>query len=443
MRQAWEGLVMFADLLRGLLLLMVTAPAWAGLPIQHWQTSTGVRVLFVEAHALPMVDIRVSFDAGSARDGAAHGLASLTAALLDQGAGDKDAQAVAEAFENVGARFAASVSQDAATLSLRSLSDPARLEPALQTFLAVLGQPRLAEEDFLRERERALLGLKAGDQQPEEVARRAFYKALYGQHPYAFLPEGEVDSLQALNVADVRDFYRRHYVAAGMVIALVGDLGREQAERLAERLAAAVPQGEPLPALPPVPEAGEGKIVRIPFPSSQVTILAGQIGMARIDPDYFPLYVGNHVLGGGGFSSRLMEEIREQRGLAYSVYSYLLPMAVAGPFQMGLQTRVDQAPQAEQLLRENLIRFVQEGPTAAELTHAKKNIIGGFPLRLDSNREIADWLSIIGFYRLPLDFLDRYPEQVQATTPAAIREVWQRRIHPDRLVMVIVGGPQQ
>ncbi|MFZ5466693.1 MAG: M16 family metallopeptidase [Pseudomonadota bacterium] len=434
---------MFADLLRGLLLLFVAVPAWAGLPIQHWETSGGVRVLFVEARALPMVDIRVSFDAGSARDGAAHGLASLTAALLDQGAGERDAQAVAEAFENVGARFGASASQDAATLSLRSLSDPARLEPALETFVAVMGQPRFAEEDFRRERERALLGLKAGEQQPGEVARRAFYKALYGNHPYAFQPEGEADSLQALKVGDVRDFHRRHYVAAGMVIALVGDLSREQAERTAERLAAAVPRGEPLPALPPVTEAGEGKTVRIPFPSTQVTILAGQVGMARVDPDYFPLYVGNHVLGGSGFSSRLMEEIREKRGLAYSVYSYLLPMAVPGPFQMGMQTRLDQAEQAEQLLRGNLARFVEEGPSLPELEHAQKNIVGGFPLRLDSNREIADWLSIIGLYRLPLDFLDRYPGRVEATSVDDIRAAWQRRIHPDRLVMVIVGGPQQ
>jgi zinc protease len=434
---------MYADVLRGLLLLLLAVPAWAGLPIQHWETSGGARVLFVETHALPMVDIRVSFDAGSARDGAAHGLASLTAALLDQGAGERDAQAVAEAFENVGARFGASASQDAATLSLRSLSEPARLDPALETFLAVMGRPRFAEEDFRRERERALLGLKAGEQQPGEVARRAFYKALYGDHPYAFQPEGEADSLQALKVEDVRDFHRRHYVAAGMVIALVGDLSRAQAEQLAERLAAAVPQGEPLPPLPNPAEPVEGKTVRIPFPSTQATILAGQVGMARSDADYFPLYVGNHVLGGSGFSSRLMEEIREKRGLAYSVYSYLLPMAVPGPFQMGLQTRLDQAGQAEALLRENLARFVKEGPTAAELDHAKKNIVGGFPLRLDSNREIADWLSIIGLYRLPLDFLDQYPKRIEAVRVDDIRAAWQRRIHPDRLIMVIVGGPQQ
>ncbi|MDM7322167.1 MAG: pitrilysin family protein, partial [Gammaproteobacteria bacterium] len=244
---------MYADVLRGLLLWLLAVPVWAGLPIQHWEASGGARVLFVETHALPMVDIRVSFDAGSARDGAAHGLASLTAALLDQGAGERDAQAVAEAFENVGARFSASVSQDATTLSLRSLSEPARLDPAVETFVAVMGRPRLAEEDFLRERDRALLGLKAGEQQPGEVARRAFYKALYGDHPYAFQPEGEADSLQALKVEDVRDFHRRHYVAAGMVIALVGDLSRTQAEQLAERLAAAVPHGEPLPPLPNPP----------------------------------------------------------------------------------------------------------------------------------------------------------------------------------------------
>lgn len=433
---------MFADVIRGLFVLMLAAPVWAGLPIQHWETPQGARVLFVEAHALPMVDVRVSFDAGSARDGEAHGLASLTADLLDQGTGAQDAQAVAEIFENVGARFGASASQDAATLSLRSLVDPSRLEPALDMFINVMARPSLAEADFNRERERVLLGLKAGEQQPGEVARRAFYKALYGTHPYAFLPDGETDSLKAMTVGQVHDFHRRHYVASGMSIVLVGDLGREQAERLAERLSSALPKGETLPALPPVAELTEGKTIRIPFPSTQANILAGQVGMARIDPDYFPLYVGNHVLGGSGFSSRLVEEIREKRGLAYSVYSYLMPMAVPGPFLMGMQTKLDQAGQSEQLLRENLKHFVEEGPTAAELEHAKKNIVGGFPLRLDSNKDIAEWLSVIGIYRLPLDFLDRYPEQVKATTRAGITDAWQRRIHPDRFVMVVVGGKE-
>lgn len=438
---------MFANLLRGLFALLVSTSAWAGLPIQHWETANGARVLFVEAHSLPMVDVRVSFDAGGGRDGKHHGLASLTADLLDQGivldGRDKDAQAVAEAFENVGARFGVSVSQDAVTLSLRSLVDPARLEPALATFTAVMAQPRLAEDDFGRERERVLLGLRAAEQQPGEVAKRAFYKALYGNHPYAFLPDGEADSLKAMTVEQVRTFHKRHYVSASMVIVLVGDLSREQAGQLAERLAAAVPVGEALPALPSVAELTENKTIRIPFPSTQATLMGGQIGMARIDPDYFPLYVGNHVLGGSGFSSRLVEEIREKRGLAYSVYSYLIPMAVSGPFLMGMQTRLDQAAQSEQLLRENLEEFVKHGPTEAELVHAKKNIVGGFPLRLDSNKDIADWLSVMGVYRLPLDFLDRYPEQVKAATLTSIRDAWKRRIHPDKFVMVIVGGPQQ
>lgn len=434
---------MFVDFTRALALLLVAVPAWAGLPIQHWETANGARVLFVEAHALPMVDVSVSFDAGSARDGDRHGLASLTSTLLDQGTGDRDAQAVAEAFENVGARFGASVSQDAVTLSLRSLVDDARLQPALDTFTEVMARPRLADGDFSRERERVLLGLRAAEQQPGEVARRAFYKALYGDHPYAFLPDGETETVQGLSAADVRAFHERHYVAASMVIVLVGDLSREQAGRIAEGLASAVPKGDPLPPVPAVPELTKGQTVRVAFPSTQATILAGQVGMQRIDPDYFPLYVGNHVLGGSGFSSRLVEEIREKRGLAYSVYSYLMPMAVPGPFLMGMQTKLDQAEQAEGLLRDNLARFVQEGPSEAELEHARKNIVGGFPLRLDSNREIADWLSILGIYRLPLDFLDRYPEQVKAATRGEIRAAWQRRIHPDRLVMVIVGGPQQ
>jgi len=427
----------------------ISTLAHAALPIQHWNTSQGVRVLFVETHSLPMVDLRVNFDAGSARDGQAHGLANLTATLLDQGTvaapgngAAKDAQAIAEGFENIGANMGASASVDSSSLSLRSLSDPERFNSALKLFTSVMSHPSFPDDAFQRERERALLGLKAAQQKPDSVAQRAFYKALYGEHPYAYLTDGEMDSLQALTLDEVRNFYAKHYVTASMSIVIVGDLSRAQAEATAEKLVSSLPKGEALTAIPVPVALKESKTIRIPFPSSQASILIGQLGMSRSDPDYFPLYVGNHIFGGSGFSSILMEEIREKRGLAYGVYSYLMPMQQPGPFLMGVQTKLDQADQAEALMRENLVKFIQAGPSAKALEHAKKNIIGGFPLRLDSNADIASWLSILAIYQLPLDFLERYPKEVQATTQASIREAWQQRIHPDALLTVIVGGAE-
>ena len=428
----------------------LSSMAQAALPIQHWLTPQGVRVYFLETHSLPMVDVRVNFDAGSARDGQAHGLASLTASLLDQGilpapgnGSAVDAQAIAEGFENIGANMGASASVDSAGLSLRSLSTKDRFESALKLFSTVMSHPSFPEDAFKRERERALLGLKAAEQKPDSVAQRAFYKALYGEHPYAYQPDGEMDTVQSLTLDEVRNFHAKHYVTASMSIVIVGDLNRAQAEATAEQLASSLPKGEALPAILAPSELKEAKTIRIPFPASQASILMGQLGMSRSDPDYFSLYVGNHIFGGSGFSSILMEEIREKRGLAYGVYSYLMPMQQPGPFLMGVQTKINQAEQAESLMRENLATFIQKGPTPAQLKHAKSNIIGGFPLRLDSNKDIAGWLSIMAMYQLPLDFLDRYPQAVQATTTESIRKAWQTRIHPDRLLTVIVGGSEQ
>jgi zinc protease len=370
--------------------------------------------------------------------------------LLDQGilaapgnGTTEDAQAIAEGFENIGANMGASASVDSSSLSLRSLSDPERFNRALKLFTRVMSHPGFPDDAFQRERERALLGLKAAQQKPDSVAQRAFYKALYGEHPYAYLTDGEMDSLQALTLDEVRSFYAKHYVTASMSIVIVGDMTRAQAEDSAEKLASSLPKGEALPAIPAPVALSESKTIRIPFPSSQASILIGQLGMSRSDPDYFPLYVGNHIFGGSGFSSILMEEIREKRGLAYGVYSYQMPMQQPGPFLMGVQTKLEQAEQAEALMRENLVKFVQNGPSTQALEHAKKNIIGGFPLRLDSNADIANWLSILAIYQLPFDFIERYPQEAKATSQASIRKAWQQRIHPDALLTVIVGGSEK
>lgn len=423
-------------------LLLCSLQAAAAPEIRHWETGSGSRVYFVPLGELPMVDLQVSFDAGSARDpdGMA-GLSMLTNGLLDEGAGGMDADGLSFEFERLGARYGASTNTDMASVSLRTLSDPEMLDPALANLRRVLGAPDFPGEALARRKQRMQVSIQRKQQSPGALADDAFQAALYGDHPYAAPKEGTQESVSGLERGDVRSFYRRYYTAANAVITLVGDLDRERAEAVAESLSQSLNKGRRPPALPEVEPLSEAETVRIDHPSAQTHILLGQPGVVRGDPDYFPLYVGNHILGGSGMVSRLFEEIRNERGLAYSTYSYFIPRRRPGPFTAGLQTRGDQAEQALEVLRESIRSFAREGPSAEELEAAKRNISGGFPLRIDSNSDIREYVAMIGFYGLPLDYLDTFIEKVEAVTVAEIRDAFRRRLDPDRMVTVMVGPP--
>lgn len=414
------------------------SPVLATPEIQHWTATTGARVHFVESRALPLVDIQVDFAAGTALDPAGKaGLASMTQALLDAGAGELDEQTIADRKADLGIEVRGGADNDRASLSLRSLSSATELDAAVDLVATLLARPSFPADILERERSRAIAGLREALTKPATLAARQFNAVLYAGHPYG--NDSTPESLAALGRDDLVDFHRRHYGAGRAAVAIVGDVDRATAERIAVRLTAALPATEAA-SPPPPPAATRAQVIRIPHPSAQAHILVGQPGMAREDPDYFPLLVGNYVLGGGGFVSRLTREVREKRGFAYSVYSFLSPQQVAGPFQIGLQTRGAQADEALAVVRETLDRFLAEGPSAEELRAAKDNIVNGFGLRLDSNAKLLDHVAMIGFYRLPLDWLDTYPRAVEAVTAEAVRDAWQRRIRPEQLVTVIAGG---
>lgn len=419
--------------------LLPAAYVSAAPKIQQWQTANGARVFFVPAPELPMVDVQVIFDAGSTRDGGKSGLAKLTVGLLNEGAGELNADQIAERFDDLGAQFGAAAQLEMATVSLRSLSKPDVLQPALETMALILRQPTFPQDDLERERKRMLIGLKGELESPAAVGDKAFEKALYGDHPYGRPPTGTEESLKALTRDDAINHHKQYYVARNAVVAIVGALDRRQAQALADTLVGKLPEGEAAPALPRVADLSAPQTITIDHPSTQTHIFSGQPGMSRNDPDYFPLHVGNHILGGSGLVSRLSEEIREKRGLSYSVYSYFIPLRDRGPYTMGLQTRNEQAQQALQVMNDTLRKFVAEGPTAKELTASKQNITGGFPLRIDTNKKILDHIGMIGFHNLPPDFLDTYITRVDAVTLPQIRDAFQRRIHPDRMATVIVG----
>lgn len=426
--------------LTSLFALTMSAAVMATPRIETWQTVNGAKVLFVEAPDLPMVDVRVVFAAGAARDGERAGLASLTADMLTEGAAELNADQIAERIESLGAELGTGAERDMAWVTLRSLTDASLLEPAVDTLTKVITQPTFPPEDFERVRQNRLVALRLEQQDPASVGSRALYRAVFGTHPYASDPSGTAASVGALMREDLAAFHERYYVAANATVAIVGALTRAEAEQLSNRITAGLPQGEAAPPLPEVSNTVAGGLEQIAFPSSQTHIYAGQPGMSRGDPDYFALYVGNHILGGSGLVSLLMNEVREKRGLSYSVYSYFAPMAERGPMILGLQTKNTQADEARAVLLDTLRRFVNEGPTDAELEAAVKNITGGFPLRIASNGKVVQYLAMIGFYDLPLDYLDQFSGRVSAVTKEQIRDAFERRVHPDRLAIVQVGG---
>jgi len=424
------------------LLFVTVAGAAQALPeIRSWTTDKGARVLFFAAPELPMVDVRLVFDAGSARDGEHPGIARFTNGLLDQGADGLSADDIARGLEQRGAIVSNGSERDMAWVSLRSLTDRKLLEPALELFGRVLTKPDFPKADFEREKQRTLVGLQYEKQKPDAIVSKAFYSNLYQQHPYASHPTGSAESVQALSVDDLRAFYRRYYVARNATVVIVGAVSEKQARKIAARLADGLPEGERPARLPQVADLTQANDIFIEHPSKQSHVLMGLPGLQRQDPDYFALYVGNHILGGSGLVSRISEEIREKRGLSYSAYSYFIPMERRGPYMLGFQTRNDQRDEALQVLRDTLRIFIDKGPSEAELRAAKNNIIGGFPVRVSSNGKIAEYLAVIGFYDLPLDYLQRFTERVEAVTAEQIQDAYKRRVLADRMLTVIVGGP--
>ncbi len=425
--------------LAALCLLVLAAPVAAAPNIQSWQTPNGARVLFVEAHELPIVDVTVVFDAAGSRDGDKPGLAQFTNGLLAEGAEGLSADRIAEEFARLGAQFGNESLRDMATVELRSLSDADKLQPAAKLVAGILQRPDFPPDAVERVRNQMLVSLRQAEQSPGKLAERAFFKGLYGSHPYGSPPDGTTKSVSALTRDDAAAFHSRYYVGRNAVVAIVGDLDPAGAQRLALTLVGGLPEGAAPPPIPAPRGLEQAAAEHISYPSTQTHLLIGERGMTRLDPDYFPLYVGNHILGGSGLVSLLAEEVREKRGLSYSVYSYFLPMRVAGPFIVGLQTRNDQAGEALKVARRTLKRFVAEGPTEKELTAAKQNITGGFPLRIASNKKIVGYLAAMGYYGLPLDYLDQFTAKVEAVTREDVRDAFRRRVDPERMLTVMVG----
>ena len=430
-------------------LLLIASSVHAGLNIQHWTLENGARVYFVETHAIPVFDVSVDFDAGARRDPAAKsGIAALTNGMLARGiraatlpdgtteSGMTESE-ISDALADVAAQRGGGPGTDRSGMSIRTLSSSSERDQSIRVLARLLAHPSIPDEFFRRDKARTISSLKEGLTKPESIADKAFWRLAYNGHPYG--NETTVDSVESITRDDLLQFHQTHYVANRAVIAMIGDVTREQANAMAIELTRRLPQGSPLPELPAVPSSTAIE-QRFPHPASQSHLLLGMPALARGDNDFFAITVGNYILGGGGFVSRIYRQVREQRGLAYSSYSYFNPMTQPGPYIAGLQTRKDQTDEALKVVRETIATFLRDGPTEAELKAAKDNLIGGFALRIDNNRKILDSLSMIGYHQLPLDYLDTWTAQVSRVTVADIRSAFARKLSLDRMITVVVGA---
>ncbi len=423
------------------LILLFCVPVFAKpvLNIQHWNTTNGAKVLFVESHNLPILDIAVTFVAGSAQDGKQFGVAQFTSAMLNEGSTTLSADQIATNFDNVGAIFTANAGRDMASVQLRSLSDPKMLNPALQTFIDVLSKPIFSQTAFKRVQQQILSAIKQSQQQPTSVASNTFYQTLYGKLPYAHPVLGTTNTIQQLTPQDLQNFYHKYYVAKNALITIVGDVSLTQAKVIANQVIKNLPQGKAIVNLKTTPVIEKATNKHIAFPAQQTTALIGQAGIAQNAPAFFPLMVGNFILGGSPLTSELFQEVRNKRGLAYSVGSSFTPLKNPGPFIIFLQTRNDKSQEAIQVSQNTLEHFVDKGPTKQQLQDAKRSIIGRFPLQIANNSQILALITTIGFYNLPWDYVDTYRAKVKAVTAEQVKVAFQQLIKPQKLLIVTVG----
>ncbi|WP_395688305.1 M16 family metallopeptidase [Caenimonas koreensis] len=428
-------------------LALVCGQAFAAIPIQKWVQPSGAAVYLVESQTLPMVDVRLEFDAGGRRDPADKaGRASMTAAMTSKGVEARDARPaldenqLSEAWADLGASFGGSATADRMNFTMRSLTYPDVLPKAIDLAARQLGEPAFPDAVWQRDRQRMAASIREANTKPATLANRAFEQAVFGSHPYGY--ETTEASIGRITVQDMREAYKLVQPCRAKVT-IVGAVSRAQADAMVTSLLSRLPAAARCDALPDVPDVAAlaaPVVTAIPFASAQAHVLIGQPGYKRNDPDHFALMVGNYILGGGGLVSRLSDEVREKRGLSYSVYSYFAPGMHAGAFTIGLQTRPDQAAQAVKIARETMAAFVASGPTEAELKAAKDYLVGGFPLLIDSNRKLLDNVANIAWYDLPLDYLDTWTARVQRLTTSDIKAAMARKLQPGRMVIVTVGA---
>ena len=411
-----------------------------GIYIQHWQTENGVRVYFVERHELPLVDMSLCFNAGSSQDGLQPGISNLTNIMLNQGTESANVDDIATRFSNVGAQFSTNSDRDMGVISFRSLTNHPYVSAALNQFCEIAVAPSFPDQAFNRMQKLTLNAINKQMQHPEMVAKNILYANLYAKHPYGHSVLGNPKSVTKLSTNDLKQFYRKYYVAHNACLTIVGDLTRKQAERIAGELTQKLRDGEHAQQ-PPMPSAlKQDFVIHTPFPSNQSHIILGSIGINYSDPRYYPLLLANYILGGSPLTSRLFKEIREKRGLTYTLTSALIPQTVNGSFVVLLQTRNQKAHIALKLSRSILDQFARLGPTQAELSSAKRRLCNSFPLSISCNSDLAKKIQTIALYGLTPNHLNEYCNNINTVSLAQVKTALKECIASVNKITVIVGG---
>jgi zinc protease len=394
-----------------------------------------------------MVDVQVDWPVGSASDPQSKiGLASMTAALIDKGAvANKKVlteAAIADKLADLGAVLSFSAGAERSSMRMRSLSDAKRVNELVSLTAQILNEPLFDSKVLSREKDRTIMAIKEAQIKPEVILSKEFDRQIYESHPYGL--SASVATVQSITQKDVKDFYFNRYSKKGVKVSIVGDIDKASADQLVEKVLAGFPKEAKITqSVPEVSlfQPNSSKVIKIPHAAQQAHISMGMPTIARKNPDYFPMLVGNYILGGGGFVSRLVKEVREKRGLAYSVYSYVSPGRQIGPYVAGMQTQQSQADLAVDVMKKTISEFIEYGPTDEEMNAAKNNLINGFPLRIDSNRKILDNVASIAWNDLPLDALDTWRDQLKAVTKEQVKAAFKTHLDMNRMVTVVVGAP--
>jgi zinc protease len=407
--------------------------------IEQWTTKNGAKVVFVQAHQVPMLTIKMAFHAGSAYDGKLYGIGALTADLLNQGNKGLSATQIAQDLADTGAQFSVNTTRDMTILDLRTLSNPKALKKSVASFELIVKHPDFNSQAVKREKQQQLAAILQSQESPRDVASTTFFELLYGKHPYAHPIIGTTDSVKSITQKDIKQFYSRFFVAKNTTISIVGDINLDNAKQLSEQITKGLKTGVKASAIKKATPLSKAIVKNISYPSSQTVLQIGQLGISHDNSHYFPLIVGNYTLGGGSLVSRLAIEVREKRGLSYGISSYFSPMPGRGPFIVNLATKNQQARQALLVTEKTIKQFIQQGPNEDEILAAKKYITGSFPLNIASNNNIANMILKIAFYGLPIDYLDTYIDKIDAVTKEQINMAFNDTLKPKHMLFVSVG----
>jgi zinc protease len=423
-----------------LLALLSPSRATAAPLAERHVLDNGLTVLVASRRALPIVTVNATVRGGSLWEPAERpGLAHLTASLLTRGTATRTAAEIDETVDFIGASLSAQAGRDFSELEVTVVK--AHLAAGLEVLVEALRRPAFPQDEVVRKVQQIRAALRKRQENPGEVAREAFNALVFGDHPYGRSLEGTEASLSAVGREEIVRFYRERYTPDRAIITVVGDVEPEEIMRQVRSLLGDWAGGAPGAdrAAEPAPPAESAVTRKIERGVSQATIVLGHQGVSRDDPDYYALTVMNYVLGGGGFSSRLVERIREAEGWAYDVSSSFSPGLSRGSFQVVLQTKNETVWAAVDAVVRELRRMVERGVTDQELADAKAYLTGSFPLRLDTNRKLAELISAVEFYGLGLDYADRYPALIDAVTTEDVLRVARAHIRLDRYVLVVVA----